>query len=99
MVTKAFAVFDSKAGNFGVPFFTAVTAVAVRMFTDLILDNTSTVSRHPEDFSLFEIGSFDDVKGVLMPLGIPINLGLASVFVSSVSPKQVRVNRPPMGGV
>lgn len=91
MITKAFACFDSKSVSFGVPFFNQVPAVAVRMFTDLVNDNTSIISRHPEDFTLFEVGSFDDIKGVLLPLGAPVNLGVASVFVSRLSPKEVNI--------
>jgi len=96
MITKAFSVRDSKANTFGVPFFAVNSAVAARMFTDLVSDVKSTVSRFPDDFTLFEVGSFDDDKGVMMPLSIPVNLGVASVFLASkLGPKEIRVPRPP----
>ena len=40
MITKAFAVYDSKAKFFGVPFFMQQTGLAVRAFTDLAVSYT-----------------------------------------------------------
>lgn len=83
MITKAFAVYDSKAVVYGTPFFMGAVGLAVRAFTDLVNDPKSSVSRYPEDFSLFELADFDDTKGVFIPK-IPVNLGLASGYVKSV---------------
>ena len=85
MVTKVFSIYDSKAQMFNVPFFMNNNAMAVRTFVDLVNDPKTNVSRHPEDYSLFEIGTFDDSKGVIVP-ATPINLGLASAFRNSTKP-------------
>ena len=41
---------------------------ALRAFEDLISDDKSTVSRHPEDYSLAQVGTWDDQIGFISPL-------------------------------
>lgn len=77
MITKMFSIFDSKAAVYGTPFFMANSAMAIRAFTDLVNDPNSMCAKHPEDFSLFYIGEFDDaVAGVVT--SNPLNLVTAS---------------------
>lgn len=62
-----FCVFDAKLASFNVPFVQKTEASAVRAFTDLVRDKRSAVNQHPEDYSLFCVGSFDSASGVLTP--------------------------------
>lgn len=80
-MTKCFSVYDSKALCYGTPFFMPSVGAAVRVFSDLANDKGSMVSRHPEDFVLFEIGWFGDEKGNLVAKSPQVNLGLALDFV------------------
>lgn len=89
MITKVFAVYDTKAVCYMNPFFMSTNGMAVRGFMSLVNDKNSTVSQYPTDYMLFEIGSFDDVKGVLEPLIPPVNLGLGSDFVKQEGVKHV----------
>lgn len=86
MLIKGFAVFDVKAGNFAPPFFMPSVGLAVRAFTDLVNDVRSTVNKYPGDFTLFQVGEFDDVKGIFIPLAHNVNLGLALEFVKVAPP-------------
>lgn len=63
MITKMFSVFDSKAGNFSPPFFMVNVGAALRAFVDIANDRDTAIARHPEDYSLFLIGEFDDLTG------------------------------------
>lgn len=63
MILKTFSLFDRKAGAFMTPFFMPSRGQAVRALTDLVSDPATTVARHPGDFALFELGSFDDALG------------------------------------
>lgn len=65
MILKAFSLLDIKAGVFSQPFFMAHAGQALRAVMDLATDLNTTVGRHPADFQLVEIGTFDDVTGVL----------------------------------
>lgn len=80
MKTLVFAVYDSKASAYGTPFFMPSVGVAVRMFTDLANDPKTTVHAHAEDYTLFEIGSYDDGPGILEALEKHKPLGLAAGY-------------------
>lgn len=58
-------IWDVKAENFSQPWFVTTSASAVRSFTDLINnpEKSQTMHSHPEDFQLFEMGTFDDNTG------------------------------------
>jgi len=73
MTTKIFALHDGKAKFFQVPFFMPTVGMALRGFQDLCLDPQTMVYKHPEDFTLYEIGAFDDQTATFIPLS-PINL-------------------------
>lgn len=76
MLTKAFAVFDSKAGYFQVPFFSPTVGTGLRLFESLCRDSQSMVSKYPSDFSLFLVGEYNDQSGELIPC-IPVSVGTA----------------------
>lgn len=60
-----FAVLDAAAGCYSKPFFMPNVAVAVRTFSDEVnrSDPQNNLFVHPGDFSLCELGEFDDVNG------------------------------------
>lgn len=63
MLLKVFSVYDVKAAAYGQPFFMPTSGGAIRSFGDTCLDQNSMLNKHPEDYSLHEIGEFDDVTG------------------------------------
>lgn len=75
-----FSVFDSAAGAFLDPFHAQTTEVAMRMMREICNRPDHQFSKYPEDYTLFEIGSFDPQTGVLEPLATPHPLGLALSF-------------------
>ncbi len=77
MVNGAYAIYDLKAKAYALPFFAINAAVALRQFGSLCNQPESSVSKYPEDYILFEIGEFDDVKGLLSGLDKPVSLGKA----------------------
>jgi len=60
VITKVFSIHDGKAKAFQLPFYMQTVGAAIRAFEDLANDPKTIVSRHPEDFVLYEIGSYDD---------------------------------------
>lgn len=76
MKLKVFSVLDAKVGSFAAPFFMRSSAEALRAFHVAASDRESMISKHPEDFSLYLIGEFDDDTGALAPC-TPENLGFA----------------------
>lgn len=82
MIIQIFSVFDSKAAAFTQPFFSHNLVTGIRAFSDVCQDASHTFAKHPEDFSLFHLGSFDDQSGLLEPFAAPENLGLARQFTN-----------------
>lgn len=66
--------YDSKLGVYSRPFFVADLREIPRIATDVLTSESSTVSRHPEDFTLFHIGMFDDNEASVTDLGSPVAL-------------------------
>lgn len=71
MIAYVFSVYDRASQAFGRPFFAQHAGQATRSFTDEVnrppQDGQNDLFSHPEDFELFELGSYDDSKGLLMP--------------------------------
>ncbi len=63
MELRVFAVFDSKCAAYMQPFYFPNTGQALRAFQDLANDPTSMIAKHPLDFTLFSLGTYDDVTG------------------------------------
>lgn len=57
------SVFDVKAVSWSFPAQADNNASALRMFGDLVQDGRTLVGQHPEDFSLWIVGSFDVSTG------------------------------------
>lgn len=65
MFLNAYALYDIKSQTYGMPFFAVSDPVAVRTAYDGYLMADSTVLRHPEDFTLYRLGLYDDNRGVI----------------------------------
>lgn len=79
---KVFSVFDVKAGAYMQPFFMQATGLAVRAFSDLVDDESTMFGKHPVDYVLFEIGTWDEITGTFVSLDKPLSLGKGHEFVA-----------------
>lgn len=84
MILYVVSVFDQAVGAFGRPIFVPATGQAVRSFSDEVNSSppNSDLSKHPEDFSLYALGSYDDLSGSFSNLSKPelIITGKAAVY-------------------
>lgn len=60
MQIKLFSIYDSKAGIYQNPWQSRTKGEAIRGFTTIANDKTHPIGKHPEDYILFEIGTFED---------------------------------------
>lgn len=74
MIVKIFSIRDAKAEAYMQPFMMQTRGQAIRSFGDHARDVSSQVSKHPEDYALFEIGEFDDNAGIIKPNLTPIHI-------------------------
>jgi hypothetical protein len=66
MRLNVYSIFDVAAGAYARPFFLQSDAQAMRMFGDVAVDAEDPIGQHPEDYSLFRVGHWDDNKGSLV---------------------------------
>lgn len=61
------ALKDTAARVFGMPFVVQAAAQAVRSLRDEVnsKESTSDVARHPDDFELYEIATFDEDNAIV----------------------------------
>lgn len=71
MEKKYFSIRDSKSEIFSTPFLQHSHAEAERTLAHLSQDKNSQISQFPEDFDLYFLGTFDDVKGTAVFLDSP----------------------------
>jgi len=71
---KIFTVFDGPANAYLPPFFFHAAGQAVRAFTDSANDDQHLIGKHPADYTLFEVGTYDDATGIFENVQ-HINLG------------------------
>lgn len=70
-----YSVFDSKAEAYLPPFTLKNDALALRAFVGALTDDNHVFSKHSADYTLFRVGSWDESKGLLIPLKSHSNLG------------------------
>lgn len=67
MKMNIYTIYDTAAKTYMRPFFMASDGQALRAFTDISTDADHEVGKHPEDYSLHRIGTFDDQKAAINP--------------------------------
>lgn len=80
MTLEIYAVYDSKAKAFAQPWYAANQFVALRHWVSAVNDPQTVFYKHPEDFTLYRVGAFDDATGEIVPAAQHLNLGLAATF-------------------
>lgn len=67
MILKVFAIRDAKVEAFLQPFFSPTTPAAIRSVSDAVNDPQHQFAKHVSDYSLWELGEFDDQTGLIVP--------------------------------
>lgn len=75
-----YSVYDTKVQYFRDPMFMRNRGEALRTWTEVANAEKHEISSHPSDFSLMELGEFDDQTGKIEMLPVPHSLGLAVQF-------------------
>jgi hypothetical protein len=60
-----YAVFDHKAQVYSGPFLEVTDGTAIRAIQDAVRSPDHPFARHPGDFSLHKLGTFEDGTGVI----------------------------------
>lgn len=85
MILKIYSVYDSKAEAFASPMYFQTKGQAIRSFTEAANDKSHPIGKYPEDFTIFELGEFNDSNSRFTLYDTPYSLGLAIEFVKKES--------------
>lgn len=78
---KIFTVHDSKAQAYLPPFYMRTKGEAIRAFETTVKDTNSQFNKYPHDYTLVELGEFDDNTGSIISLPAPLIISNASEFL------------------
>jgi len=67
MKLKIFSVWDSVAKVHQNPFCLHNKHEAIRGFADAVNDESTMLAKHPEDYTLFLVGEWEDDTGTITP--------------------------------
>lgn len=98
MILKVFSVRDMKAEAFLQPFFSPTQGAALRAFGDACNKTDSPFYMHPNDYILYEIGSYDDGDGSLESLDPVKMLSCAADFVEIRVPPVSAISKVAVAG-
>jgi predicted pyridoxine 5'-phosphate oxidase superfamily flavin-nucleotide-binding protein len=86
---KVYSLFDVKIGAYNRPLFYRTDGEALRAFMDA-LEKDEGLKRHPEDYVMFVLGSFDDATGAFDCVPAPVSIGKGHEL-AGVDPNQLRL--------
>lgn len=79
---QIFSVYDSAANAFMSPFFIPAKGLAIRSFQEAVNKPGTPLNTHPADFTLFELGTFDEGKCIFNILMAPERVISANELVT-----------------
>jgi len=77
MNLKIFTVYDSKLEAYLQPFVMQSKGQALRAWIDTIQDQSTQFNKHPADFTMFEIGEWNQITGEIIKHPVKLSLGTA----------------------
>lgn len=96
MKLKIFTVHDAAVEAYLQPFYMQSTGAAVRSFGDTVNTRDHHFAKHPADYTLFEIGEFDDQSCEINILQTFVPLGRAIDFVKQ---QDLDLNQPDLPSI
>lgn len=78
MIYGVYSIFDVAAGVFTSPTIDISDASAIRSFHQAVSNSGSVMNFKPEDFALYQIGSFDVETGAISPVTPPYRLAVGN---------------------
>ncbi len=75
-----FSIYDDKANAYLPPFTLPRAEMAQRTFSDCVNSENHAFALHPGDYTLYELGVFDDETAEINSHDVRVNLGVGLAF-------------------
>jgi len=83
MKLVVFSIYDSKSHIYEKPFYMNHRMEALRAFESTVNDPNTSINKWPEDFTLFELGTYENITGTFELLPTPLSLGVAIQYLKA----------------
>lgn len=83
---KLFTIYDSKAEAYLPPITFRTTAEAIRGFIQTVKDPSSQFHKHPADYTLYELGEYNQLSALITTYPSPRPLSNAAEHTSNTPP-------------
>jgi hypothetical protein len=88
MELNIYSIYDSAAQAFVTPFHIHNDGLAIRAFQDQVNSKEeNNISKHPEQFTLFKLGKFDDKKGEYIIEKTPVSIAIGVELITDTTPR------------
>lgn len=91
MIHSIFTVYDTKAQAYLPPFILPRAEMAKRIFSDCINSDDHQFGKHPEDYTLFHLGNWDDDTAEYHLKNAPTSLGVGVEYIRAVDSDQMEL--------
>lgn len=98
MILKVFSVYDGKIKVFLRPFVDQHTGSALRSFEEACKEPSSPFAKFPQDFVLYEVGTFDDESGKLVEYSPKIQIATPIEFIKKPMSASPLTRKPSVSG-
>lgn len=95
---SAYSIFDKKVGRYYRPTFAGSVVEVGRNLQILVKDQNSSLCLFPADFAVYDVGQFDDDKGLFIPEIPPKFVAEVMEYVDKERRVPVPSNIPPTMG-
>lgn len=93
MNVNIYSIFDSAASAFITPFYMHNDGLAIRAFQDNVnAGDDNNIAKHPDQFTLFRLGEYDDKTGKITPEDTPISVALGVELINDDKPRYTNVD-------
>lgn len=86
MIHDVFSIYDVKADAYLPPFILPNKQMALRVFADCVNSDSHQFALNPQDYTLFQLGQFNDEDGRFLLQNCNNSLGNGIEFVRKDSP-------------
>ncbi len=93
MEHQMYTVYDEKSKAYLQPFFSQSDGTAIRAITDCVYNRDHVFSKHPADFTLFHLGSYDDSNSSFKLLPAPAVLATLIELVPDALPIEAAIEK------
>lgn len=67
MIKNIYSMYDTAVKAYMQPIFADATGGLIRELTDLLKNQDHAFTKHPEDYTLFQIGTYDEKTAEIIP--------------------------------